>query len=109
MIAAQFWSARVHSMMSRLMRFIRSPLKGKIRRFWLTHFRKGYVRDQIARRQGKCLQCGDCCKLMFRCLFLTSDQRCSRYDHGRPGNCTCFPIDERDVGVGCGYSFPPRS
>ena len=47
-----------------------------------------------------------------RNLYLTRDRRCSRYNHGRPGNCTCFPIDGRDlrdVGVTCGYSFPPRS
>ncbi len=99
-------------MPSRLLEFLRAPLKGKVRRLWLTWFRKGYVRSQLARRQGECLQCGDCCKLMFRCLYLTRDQLCSRYDHGRPDNCTCFPIDERDlrdVGPRCGYSFPPRS
>lgn len=90
---------------------IRSPLKGKVRRWWLTTFRKEYVRRQLELRQGECNQCGACCKLMFRCFYLKRDNRCSKYHNGRPPNCTCFPIDERDLrdaGVVCGYSFPPR-
>lgn len=98
-------------MAARLTEWIRSPLKGKLRRFWLTTFRKGYVEAQLARRQGECLQCGKCCKLMFRCIYLTRDQLCSRYHAGRPANCTSFPIDQRDLrdaGGSCGYSFPPE-
>ena len=37
---------------------------GKLRRFWLVHFRKGYVRRQLSVRQGDCHQCGTCCNLL---------------------------------------------
>ncbi len=82
--------------------------RGKLRRWWLTNFRPGYVAEQLARREGACKGCGRCCRLMFRCLFLTRSHRCFVYGLWRPGNCTAFPIDERDLGDvdgECGYSF----
>jgi len=59
-------------------------------------------------REGACLQCGACCRLVHRCPFLSRDNRCKIYGASRPGNCTSFPIDERDlreVPAGCGYRF----
>ena len=93
---------------------LRSPLRGKLRRIYLTTFRPGYVREQIQKRKGDCLQCGACCRLVFRCFSLSSKDRCRRYS-GRCSVCSTFPIDERDlkdVGPHCGYYFdgmtPPK-
>jgi len=84
-------------------------LVGKLRRIWLTTFRPSYVRAQLARRQGSCRQCGNCCCLAFRCPLLTGRNRCVIYRLARPANCTRFPIDARDlreVRGQCGYRFP---
>jgi len=88
---------------------------GKFRRFLLVHFRKKFVQDQIATRQGKCRQCGTCCNLLFTCPSLTNDGNCIVYDICRPQACKVFPIDPRDVaeaeacGTRCGYDFSSRS
>ena len=84
---------------------------GKLRRFWLVHFRKGYVQRQISVRQGDCHQCGTCCNLLFTCPMLTKQGRCLVYGTCRPQACKVFPIDQRDIdevklcGVQCGYRF----
>jgi len=85
--------------------------KGKVRRFWLVHFRKGYVQRQLFVRQGDCHQCGTCCNLLFTCPMLTKQRRCSVYGVCRPQVCRVFPIDQRDIeevklcGIQCGYQF----
>lgn len=84
---------------------------GKTRRFMLVHFRKRYVRDQLAARQGHCRQCGTCCNLLFICPMLTRQGRCMVYGLCRPQACKVFPIDQRDIdevrtcGGHCGYRF----
>ena len=91
---------------------------GKIRRFYLAHFRPGYVRENLARRRGQCDRSGACCHLMFTCPLL--DRRsepvgCSIHET-KPTVCRIFPIDERDLrdrdilspDTPCGYSFVPR-
>jgi hypothetical protein len=89
---------------------LRAPLGGKVRRRYLTLFRKEYVRHQAARRRGECRQCGACCRLVWRCPFLTAENRCRIYGRTRHPNCVAFPIDDRDLrdvhGV-CGHSFRP--
>jgi hypothetical protein len=88
---------------------------GKLRRIWLVHFRKGYVRRQISARQGACRQCGACCNLLFTCPMLTKLGRCLVYGTCRPQACKVFPIDQRDIdevkfcGVQCGYRFKTTS
>ena len=90
---------------------------GKARRFYLAHFRPGYVRRSLARRVGQCDRTGACCRLMFTCPLL--DQRsdpvkCSIHEV-KPKVCRLFPIDERDLrdrdivspDVPCGFSFLP--
>jgi hypothetical protein len=74
-------------------------LSGKIRRFTISHFRKGYVRQQEAARKGQCSRCGACCKLLFRCPFLLEeDGLYSCRIHGnKPENCHIFPINQRDL------------
>ena len=84
---------------------------GKLRRFWLVHFRKDYVQNQLLARKGDCRQCGICCNLLFTCPMLTKGGRCVVYGFCRPQACKVFPIDQRDIdevslcGGHCGYHF----
>jgi Fe-S-cluster containining protein len=62
-------------------------------------------------RSGECNNCGACCKLPFRCIFLktAADEKeyCSIYKV-RPPNCRKFPRtpDELElVKTECGFSF----
>lgn len=87
-----------------------SQLGNKVRRFFLCAFRPEYVREQERLRGGDCVQCGKCCKLVFKCPFLggtDENPRCMVYE-GRPKPCQAFPIDRRDlvdVNFQCGYFF----
>ena len=88
---------------------------GKLRRFWLVHFRTGYVRRQISVRQGACRQCGTCCNLLFTCPMLTNHGPCLVYGICRPQTCKVFPIDQRDIDEvklcdgQCGYRFNAKA
>jgi len=87
-----------------------SRLANKIRRFILCAVRPQYVEQMIRHRGGECVQCGKCCKLVFKCPFLggtDENPRCMVYE-GRPKPCVAFPINERDladVNFQCGYFF----
>jgi len=91
---------------------------GKVRRFYLAHFRPAYVRESLARRVGNCDRTGACCNLMFTCPLLdrrSQPVRCTIHEF-KPKVCRLFPIDERDLrdrdilspDVPCGFSFIPR-
>ncbi|NQT52429.1 hypothetical protein HQ576_10280 [bacterium] len=91
-------------------------LRGRPRRWLLNHFRRGYVEQQLAKRQGECVHCGACCQMGIRCLKLAYDggqSQCQKYDGRRSLNCQTFPIDERDLAerdfvaphTPCGYHF----
>ncbi|MFQ5877990.1 MAG: YkgJ family cysteine cluster protein [Acidobacteriota bacterium] len=91
---------------------------GKIRRFYLAHFRLGYVRESLARRRGGCDRTGACCRLMFTCPLLDARERpvrCTIHEI-KPRVCRVFPIDERDLrdrdivspDRPCGFWFIPR-
>ena len=91
---------------------------GKVRRFYLAHFRPGYVRESLARRVGQCDRTGACCHLMFTCPLLDQKPqpvRCTIHEI-KPRVCRLFPIDERDLrdrdivspDARCGFSFVPR-
>ncbi|MFB3886846.1 MAG: hypothetical protein ACE144_16600 [Thermodesulfobacteriota bacterium] len=95
-------------------------LAGKFRRFYLVYFRKGYVKRQLALREGECRQCAQCCTFVFACPMLKGQQHCRIYDKFRLKMCQSFPIDQRDIdevalsGGTCGYrfekpAFQPRS
>ncbi|MEO5656415.1 MAG: hypothetical protein ABIO65_11265 [Nitrospiria bacterium] len=92
-----------------------SKVGNKIRRFVLCLVPSDYVRRQTALRQGECVGCGRCCKLVFQCPFLggtDENPRCLIYNSVRPNQCAAFPIDERDladVNYLCSYSFPQSS
>lgn len=88
---------------------------GKLRRFWLVHFRKEYVQGQLLVRRGECWQCGACCNLLFTCPMLTKHGKCFVYGSCRPQVCKVFPIDQRDIdevnlrSCHCGYRFDKKS
>lgn len=86
-------------------------LKGKLRRFYMVHFRKTYVQNQLALREGQCRQCGTCCNLLITCPMHLKNGHCLAYNICRPQSCKVFPIDQRDIqearlnNGACGYSF----
>ncbi len=88
-------------------------LLGKLRRPCLLYFKKRAALEQGAYRHGHCRQCADCCRLLFRCPFLSADNLCMIYQSKvRPRACAYFPIDPRDLqdvmlssGRSCGYWF----
>ena len=73
---------------------------GKIRRFYLGHFRPGYVESKAILRRGECLRCGACCRLLYTCPELEEladgTTRC-RIHEKRPENCRIFPVDQADL------------
>lgn len=89
---------------------------GKLRRFYLGHFRKAYVARRIEARRGECARCGACCQLMHRCPWALQCEDglagCRIYER-RPANCRVFPLDRRDLAERdlvrpeqpCGYFF----
>ena len=91
-------------------------LAGKLRRFYLGHFRKALVARRIEARRGECARCGACCQLLHRCLWAIECEDglagCRIYEK-RPINCRVFPLDRRDLAERdlvmperpCGYSF----
>ena len=79
----------------------------KLRRFYLSHFRKSYARRMQDLRQGDCKRCGMCCTFMIRCPHLEGINQCTVYDE-RAQQCRLFPIDARDLRrrfSACGYHF----
>lgn len=80
---------------------------GKLRRFYLVHFRQSYVRAQLALRRGECNKCGDCCSIMFGCPHLGGENNCTIYER-RYEQCAVFPIEPRDLKFlrhRCSYYF----
>ena len=83
---------------------------GKVRRFYQSLLRKGFVASQHARRKGSCQRCGRCCKLGVYCPSLVKledgGSGCSIYEH-RPLQCRAYPITRADLEeADCpGFSF----
>lgn len=86
-------------------------LFNKIKRFFICHFKREVLTSSLKRRRGECLQCGRCCKLVYKCPFLIvgqSTMKCLIYNIGRPEQCRVFPLntsDLADVNFRCGYFF----
>jgi hypothetical protein len=88
-------------------------LQGKIRRQVLVNTQPEKVKECHQLRHGECRQCAACCKLIFRCPFLSSDNRCSIHESPvRPRSCQVFPIARQDLedvrrssGNICGFWF----
>ncbi|MBW3002639.1 YkgJ family cysteine cluster protein [Candidatus Woesearchaeota archaeon] len=61
-------------------------------------------------RTGKCINCGECCKLPNKCIFLRYDKngKSSCLIHPiRPLNCRKYPRTEKEyiTKETCGFSF----
>ncbi len=89
--------------------------RGKLRRYYLVHFRPRFAERSIARRQGHCHRTGACCNLLIACPVYTSKPLPTcRINRWKPEVCKMFPIDERDIrdrniispDVPCGFFFP---
>jgi hypothetical protein len=84
--------------------------QGKARRLVLTNVMRNETKNRVASRQGECKRCGECCKILFRCPFLTTDaegQYTCRIYEKRFNSCRFFPVQSEDLMEvpGCGYSF----
>ncbi len=85
-------------------------LKGKLRRFVQANLLVEDTGALLSRRSGECNRCGDCCKILFRCPFLSTDAdgqyTCRIYDR-RFAQCRLFPLhaaDLREVAQ-CSFTF----
>jgi Fe-S-cluster containining protein len=60
-------------------------------------------------RKGDCINCGACCKLPVRCIFLSTKNTCIIYKI-RPPNCRKYPrcSCEHVTHKSCGYYFERR-
>ncbi|MEW5807659.1 MAG: hypothetical protein AB1756_09985 [Acidobacteriota bacterium] len=84
--------------------------KGKLRRFYKSHFRRKKVWESIGMRRGECDRCGECCKILLRCPFLVEldDTTYCRIYEKRFSQCRLYPIepkDIREIGGKCTYDF----
>lgn len=84
------------------------------------HFKKNNVPSKFKRsvtsslpiskkRKGKCINCGECCKLPKKCHFLKykdNKSYCSIYKY-RPLNCRKYPRTKKEflTKETCGYYF----
>ncbi len=72
---------------------------GKIWRFGTIKSRKNGIS-----RKGECMNCGACCRLPVRCLFLMRN-RCLIH-RNRPKQCKAYPSRPGQlISHECGYSF----
>ena len=97
-----------HSALDRFTLYVRL-VEGwsKVRRYWLSRFRPGYVTRMRRLRRGQCVRCGSCCAIMFKCPDLDDGSHCRIYTR-RHRQCANFPIDHRDLRYledVCGFYF----
>lgn len=86
-------------------------LRGKVRRFVQSSVLREDPEPLLARRQGDCNRCGACCKILFRCPFLGTDdegQYTCRIYKMRFSQCRLFPLrasDLHELREECSYTF----
>jgi Fe-S-cluster containining protein len=84
--------------------------RGKIRRFLQAKILKEDTAPLLAKRKGECNRCGACCKIVFRCPFLGTDNEgqyiCRIYEK-RFEQCRLFPLHPQDLREveECSYTF----
>ena len=90
-------------------------LRGKVRRFVRGTVLREDTEPLLARRQGDCNRCGACCKILFRCPFLGTDdegQYTCRIYKMRFSQCRLYPLRAADLGElreECSYTFEAES
>ncbi len=86
-------------------------LRGKARRFVQSSVLQEDTDSLLGKRSGECNRCGACCKILFRCPFLGTDdegQYTCRIYSMRFSQCRLFPLraaDLRELGEECSYTF----
>ncbi len=96
--------------------FVGMQLRGKLRRYLQANLIAQDHEALARRRQGECSRCGACCKIVFRCPFLGTDEHgeytCRIYEK-RFAQCRLFPLHARDLleVPECSFTFPddPRA
>ncbi len=90
-------------------------LRGKTRRFVQTSLLRRDMAPQLAKRHGECNRCGACCKILFRCPFLTTDAEgkysCRIYQQ-RFASCRVYPVhagELREIEGDCSYTFETQA
>jgi uncharacterized cysteine cluster protein YcgN (CxxCxxCC family) len=90
---------------------VRLQARGKVRRFVQAKIVREDPEALLARRRGECNRCGACCKILFRCPFLGTDDQgeytCRIYEK-RFAQCRLFPLhaaDLEELGQQCSYTF----
>lgn len=75
-------------------------LRGKLRRYVQANLIEQDEQALLAKRQGDCNRCGACCKIVFRCPFLGTDEQgqysCRIYEK-RFAQCRLFPLHAKDL------------
>jgi Fe-S-cluster containining protein len=86
-------------------------LKGKARRFVQAKLTRQDSAALLSRRRGECNRCGACCKILFRCPFLGTDEdgqyTCRIYEK-RFAQCRLYPLHAADLlelEGQCSYTF----
>ena len=86
-------------------------LRGKLRRFVQSNALTQDTDTLLAKRKVDCDRCGACCKILFRCPFLSTDdegQYTCRIYKMRFAQCRLFPLratDVRELREDCTYTF----
>jgi Fe-S-cluster containining protein len=82
------------------------PFDGKVTRFFTS-----FALPVDSNRGGECSRCGACCKFLFKCPFLRSEDgkpgsfRCAVYSV-RPPQCRKYPRTRSEqIHLPCGYTF----
>lgn len=80
--------------------FMSLQLRGKLRRYVEATFIAQDEEALVAKRRGECNRCGACCKILFRCPFLGTDEQgqysCRIYEK-RFAQCRLFPLHAADL------------
>jgi hypothetical protein len=85
-------------------------LRGKVRRFVQSTLKPEETERMLSERKGECNRCGACCKILFRCPFLFTDDQgeysCRIYNK-RFAQCRLYPIQAKDLREveQCSYTF----
>ena len=85
-------------------------LRGKLRRFVQAKILVQDTGALLARRNGECNRCGDCCKILFKCPFLATNEdgeySCRIYER-RFAQCRLFPLHAQDLREvkNCSFTF----
>ncbi|MDD4871374.1 MAG: hypothetical protein PHR77_12515 [Kiritimatiellae bacterium] len=109
--------------MSVIKNTLRKRLKllcGTPRRLFLSIFLPGHVQKSLSKRRGKCLRCGACCQLVWKCRYFRHENgipSCALYNRYRPPNCRHFPINKPDIAdrdlvsphTRCGFWWTPEA